>query len=135
MQEVVDGLKGFNLVQAGSKNEARLQGVNPMQGTTTLRQLFSLVYHARGVICGASLPLHLAAAFGKPCVCVTSAINPISRFWYPRTTFVYRPMPCEGCYCQYLRQCTKLDNKQPRCTALIEPHEVIAAVKHFEECF
>ena len=47
-----------------------LSGVHSLVDKTTLRELVRTIYHARGVICGVTATMHIAAAFSKPCVVV-----------------------------------------------------------------
>jgi ADP-heptose:LPS heptosyltransferase len=73
-QAVVDQLRplGFQFVQIGAVTsrhiQPRLSGVLDLVGQTTLRDLVRLIYGAEGVICGLTLPMHLAAALERPCV-------------------------------------------------------------------
>jgi hypothetical protein len=74
-QALVDRLRGagLNLVQTGSTAtrcyNPKLQGVTDAVGCTqNERDLFSLIAHADGVVCGVSAAMHIAAAFEKPCV-------------------------------------------------------------------
>jgi hypothetical protein len=76
-QEVVDKLlaQGVRCVQAGAafKNHFHpdlLRCDSAIGLTNSIRDLFSLVYHAEGVICGVTGAMHIAAAFDKPCVVV-----------------------------------------------------------------
>src|SRR6185436_9364152 len=64
-QAVIDQLKGKVLfVQIGDKGDYHpgLDGVIDMRGKTSIRELIRLVYHARGVLCGVTFLMHLAAA-------------------------------------------------------------------------
>lgn len=78
-QEVVDltAAHGVRWVQVGLVRDSRakhvhfpLEGVTNLIGQTTLRQLMCLIYHADGVLCGASMAMLMAAAFWRPCVVV-----------------------------------------------------------------
>ena len=75
MQEVVDKLSllGIHCVQVGAvcSNHIHppLQNVTNMLGKTeNARDLWNLILHSEGVICGVTGPMHIAAAFDKPCV-------------------------------------------------------------------
>jgi ADP-heptose:LPS heptosyltransferase len=75
MQEVVDklALKGIECVQAGAvcTNHIHppLENVTNLIGKTeNVRDLWNLILHADGVICGVTGAMHIAAAFNKPCV-------------------------------------------------------------------
>ena len=74
-QGVVDTLAkyGINCVQAGAAFTRNvhpvLNNVKYMVGATDdIIDLFRLVYHAEGVICGITSFMHIAAVFDKPCV-------------------------------------------------------------------
>lgn len=76
-QKVVDSLVGFGLrfVQVGATHHDHthppLRGALNMIGhTEQCRDLFNLILHADGVICGVTGCMHIAAALGKPCVVV-----------------------------------------------------------------
>jgi len=73
-QRVVDMLaeRGIRCVQVGATSSRHwnpeLQRVTSLVGTTSLRDTFSLIHHAEGVICGITMTMHAAAALQKPCV-------------------------------------------------------------------
>lgn len=73
-QEVVNQLrsKGLQIVQEGADKPRHfhppLDGVLNLNGQTSIRDLIRNIYHAEGVICGCSLPMHIAGALEKPCV-------------------------------------------------------------------
>lgn len=73
-QAVVDCLRawGLQFVQEGTDKPKHvnppLTGVLNVVGTTSIRGFMHNLYHAEGIICGCSLPMHLAAALEKPCV-------------------------------------------------------------------
>lgn len=80
-------------------------------GRTSLRELMCLVYHARGVVCGVSLPMLLACAFRTPCVVVAGGREAEALHRVPDwPTLAYltgsRTRPCEratGCWRQFAR--------------------------------
>ena len=64
--------RGWQFVQEGA---AKPRHVHPpltdalsMVGKTNIRDLFVNIYHSHGVVCGISLPMHIAGALHKPCV-------------------------------------------------------------------
>jgi hypothetical protein len=73
-QQVVDGLnaRGLKVIQCGAMamdhHNPRLKGVIDLVGKTNMRQIIQLIAHAEGVVCHVSLPMHVAAAFDKPCI-------------------------------------------------------------------
>ncbi len=79
-QAVVGMLRGeVDIIQAGAAGDTHpsLAGALDLRGRTNLRRLMALVYHAEGVLCSVSLPMHLAAAFNKPCVVVAYGGEPV----------------------------------------------------------
>lgn len=79
-QRVADMLRerGIQVVQGGARManhvQPKLAGcVDMVDQTRDIRDLFSLLYHADGVICGVTSFMHIAAAFDKPCVVVAGA--------------------------------------------------------------
>ena len=98
-QEVVDLLSGkVRFVQVGDNlnDHPLLFGTENMVGRTTLRQLFDLTRQARGVLCGVSLLMHVAAALEKPAVVVAGGREPVSWNSYPRQQYVHTvgALPC-----------------------------------------
>lgn len=67
-----------------------------MVGMTTLRELFDLVRRSRGVVCGVSLLMHVAAALEKPCVVVAGGREPVAWNAYPTQQYVHTvgALPC-----------------------------------------
>lgn len=75
MQEVVDKLtvQGIHCVQVGagitSHIHPPLKRVTNMLGKTeNVRDLWNMILHSEGVICGVTGAMHIAAAFKRPCV-------------------------------------------------------------------
>jgi len=75
LQETVDKLsgQGIHCVQVGAvcTNHVHtpLNGVTDMVGKTeNVRDLWNIILHSDGVICGVTGAMHIAAAFDKPCV-------------------------------------------------------------------
>ncbi len=75
-QEVIDRLNamGVGVVQLGSNDTGhwhpKVTGTLDLIGKTNLRDMMRLIYHADGVICGVTAAMHMAAALGRPCVCL-----------------------------------------------------------------
>ena len=75
VQEVVDKLSAFGIrcVQTGAVNQGHVHAplnnvVNLIGKTENARDLFNVIMHADGVICGVTAAMHIAAAFRRPCV-------------------------------------------------------------------
>jgi len=78
-QRVADMLQGrFTLVQVGGGSHVHppIRGVYDLVNKTSFRQLMQLIYHAEGVMCVVTCLMHIAAAFNKPCVCVSGGREP-----------------------------------------------------------
>jgi hypothetical protein len=100
-QEIVDQLRGVvRFVQVGEMeyDHPRLRGVEYMVGKTTLRGLFGIVRRARGVLCGVSLPMHVAAALERPAIVVAGGREPVQWNAYPRQQYVHTvgALPCRS---------------------------------------
>lgn len=102
-QEVVDLLRyahrdRVRFVQVGraEDNHPKLRGVKYMVGKTNLRELFDLCRRARGVLCGVSLLMHVAAALDKPAVVIAGGREPVAWNAYPKQQYVHTvgALPC-----------------------------------------
>lgn len=74
-QEVVDKLRqqGITCVQVGVVHTSHVHPplkncVNLLGKTENVRDLWNIILHSDGVICGVTGAMHIAAAFEKPCV-------------------------------------------------------------------
>ncbi len=100
-QTVVDILHGrVKFVQVGENKEdhPRTHGTENLVGETNLRQLFRVVRRARGVLCGVSLLMHVAAALEKPAVVIAGGREPVAWNAYPRQQYVHTvgALPCSS---------------------------------------
>jgi ADP-heptose:LPS heptosyltransferase len=88
----------WNKSTAGSQEDShpRLEGVTSMVGKTNLRELFDLVRGARGVVCGVSLLMHVAAALGKPAIVIAGGREPVAWNAYPKQQYMHTvgALPC-----------------------------------------
>lgn len=170
-QEVVNLLGGrVNFVQVGGAkpvvpwdkrtlgsqedSHPRLEGTGDMVGRTTLRQLFDLVRASRGVLCGVSLLMHVAAALDKPAVVVAGGREPVAWNAYPRQQYLHTvgATPCSDVHGRVGGACwryrteplgdgTVMDEGtcllpvggDPQCMAMVSPAEVAAAVYKYNQ--
>ncbi len=140
-QEVVNLLRDkVRFVQIGQKshNHKPLDGVIDMVGETSLRELARLVYHSEGVLTCVSLPMHLAAALGKPCVVVAGAREGTRWELYPNHQFLYVNgcLPCatyDGCWKSKNGDCHNKKDGVPVCMALIHPEDVVRSIERYYE--
>ena len=120
-QEVVDKLRprGIRFVQEGSVKQdcfhPPLKRVLNLVGRTSVRDLICNIYHAEGVICGESLPMHLAAALHKPCVVIAGGRVEPQAFEYSNDWGIFpaacAPVPMPH---RYLHTISRLDCCQLR---------------------
>ena len=140
-QEVVNLLKDkVTFVQIGEKSHFHksLDNVIDMVGKTNMRELFRLIYKAEGVLTCVSFPMHIAAAFMKPCVVVAGAREGTRWELYPNHQFIYVNgcLPCatyDGCWKSKPDECKNKENDIPRCMLLIKPERVAESVNMFYE--
>lgn len=161
-QAVVDALRGrvlFVQVGGAAHFHPRLSGVLDLRGLTTVRDLVHLTYHADGVLCPITFPMHLAAAVERPagregirpCVVVAGGREPLHWFSYPGHQVLHRVGAlacCRETGCWKARTvpigdrsrfdateslCESVDEEAglPRCMAMIEPAEVVHAVETY----
>jgi Glycosyltransferase family 9 (heptosyltransferase) len=137
-QEVVDS-KVVRFVQVGL-DDVRLRGVIDMVGRTTLRELFGLVSRSKGVLCGVSLPMHVAAAFGKPAVIVAGGREPVQWNAYPNQHYLHSALPCAPCWRARTvllddgspydgSLCVLPEGATPRCMNDVRPRTVVELVE------
>ena len=150
-QEVIDQLSDrVRFVQVGgaADDHKRLSGTTDMVGMTTLRGLFRLARRARGILCGVSLLMHVAAALSKPAVVIAGGREPVQWNAYPKQHYLHTigMLPCHdtngrlGGACWRARvvplgdsaaldkepceRPTKIFDTMPECMTLIRPDRV-----------
>jgi heptosyltransferase-1 len=95
-----------------------------LAGRTGLRDLVALLERAAVVVCQDSAPSHVAAALGRPVVCIFGPTNPRRTGPYGTKAHVlHADIPCAPCYLRSLRQCP-YDHE---CMRRIEADAVIEA--------
>ena len=156
-QQVINQLSGKMLfVQVGDKGDYHppLDGVIDLRGKTSLRELIRLVYHSRGVLCGVTFLMHLAAAVecapgaGKSRPCVVVAGGREAPHWeaYPHHQFIHTvgALPCcatGGCWRSRIvplgddnekddahNLCVDVVNGLPHCMHLITAEDVVRRI-------
>jgi ADP-heptose:LPS heptosyltransferase len=154
-QAVVTQLHGrvrFIQVGAGADNHPRLAGAEDMVGKTTLRELFNMVRRARGVLCGVSLLMHVAAALDRPAIVIAGGREPLAWNAYPKQNYVHTvgALQCTDTQGHVGKACwrsrvlplgdgSSFDNHTcerpvdglPLCMRLISPAEVVALVMRY----
>lgn len=157
-QKVVDHFRGKILfVQVGNQghHHPKLHGTVDLRGQTTFRELIRLVHHAQGVLSPVTCLMHLAAAVPnrweglKPCVVVAGGREPVHWEHYPGHQFLHTigALDCckeTGCWKDRTSPlgdgthrdepdalCLNVVSELPKCMAMIEPKEVIAAIERY----
>ena len=159
-QKVVNHFRGLiQFVQIGSDehHHSPLSGVIDICGKTSLRDLVRWTYHAQGVLCGVSLPMHLAAAVktrhdrprNRACVVIAGGREPPHWEHYPAHQFLHTvgQLRCSergGCWrarTQALGDghehdssgmlCVDPRGELPRCMEMITPEQVIASIEGY----
>lgn len=169
-QEVVNMLKGkVGFVQVGGARpitpwdasckgsqedyHPRLDGTGDMVGKTKLRDLFDLVRRSRGVLCGVSLLMHVAAALEKPAIVIAGGREPVQWNAYPKQHYLHTigALPCSditgyvGGACWRSRTvplgdgtvldkntCERPIDGVPECMTMIKPAEVAALIMRYD---
>ncbi len=153
-QRIVDYLngRGVKVVQMGHGAwRPNLNGVVNMADKTGLRDVLRLVYHASGVVTHLSFPMHLAAAFDKPCVVPAGGIISPYRGQYMTQRYLHTIGGLDCCRnqaCGKQRAWTPQgsthskpdclwivsagqDTKVGRCMQMIQPDRVIEAIENY----
>lgn len=167
-QAVVSSLKGVvRFVQVGADQACHppLDGAVDMVGRTSLRELFILTRLARGVLCGVSLMMHVAAALGRPAVVLAGGREPVQWNAYPYQSYIHTigVLPCRdtrgrtggACWrhrtvplgdnvtldrdtCEYpVRTRSELDvsGSVPKCMSMILPSEVANLILRYDSAW
>lgn len=143
-QEVVDLFNdefggAVRVVQIGHKNHIHpeLKGVYDLVGKTDLRQLIRLGWWAHGTIGPLSFQFVMSAALSQPHVVVAGGKEGVRWHIYPHGRYIYtngalRCCSWDGCWKGgKMGQCMDLVHGVPRCFALIEPRQIVDAVKMY----
>jgi len=159
-QAVVDHFRcRICFVQCGAKEHWHppLTNVINLVGKTSIRELVRLVYHADGVLCPVSFPMHLAAAvplrpgqLSRGCVVIAGGREPAQWEAYPAHQYLHTQgaMDCcaaGGCWksrCQCVGDGDAKDRDPcpkpmrvkeglsiPRCMDMISPQRAISAIE------
>ncbi len=156
-QQVVDALQGqITFVQVGEKGHGHygLRNVIDLRGRTSPRQFVNLMYHASGVLCGITYPMHLATMQGRagrilknrPCIVIAGGREPVNWYAYENHHIIRRNgfMPCcdqGGCWKNHVTAPAAGDDRTclhpvtsssgqiiPRCMDTITVDEVMRAI-------
>jgi len=92
-------------------------------GDTSVHQLGALMSKARGMITMDSGPLHVAAAFALPTVCILGGVYPPEAISYPHSKILTHRPPCQDC--APLRHC----DYDAKCLSAIKVQDVLGALK------
>jgi len=127
-------LEGDNVVNLIGKTQDRVTGI---------RDLFNLFYFAEGSMGLVSFQMHLAAAFGMPCVVIAGAREPARFTRYPGHQYLCTDgcLPCastNACWhCDLEKTCPTIisdaDQKYPKCVDIITLENLMSAYDQFYE--
>ena len=141
-QEVVDMFKDeitfIQIGQIGHTHEP-LTGAIDLRGKTTVRGLFRLIEMSEGVLTCVSFPMHIAAAFSKPCVVIAGAREGTRWELYPNHQFIYLngTLPCakyDGCWKSQHKDCVSMtEGGVPKCMSIITPEMVSQRIRLYYE--
>lgn len=145
-QEVVNRLKGYDIVQIGG-NQAKdispnLRGVYDMRGKTSLRDLIVMVYGCDMVLSPPSCISNIAGAFVKPQIIVNASREPDVLLDYPNAVHISARSQCgwgveTGCICCRIGEGTRAcqdwmpdgGTRWCRCQWEIPPERIVGCVK------
>ncbi len=118
-------LAGSDEADICARIEACCRGpVINLAGRTDLRVLVAVLERAAVVLCHDSAPMHLAAAMGRPMVCLVGPTNPARTGPYSKNARILNTdLPCAPCYLRRLSQC-RHDHK---CMVSLGVDEVLEA--------
>ena len=139
-QRVINKLRtsdsfGLDIIHSGHSHHInpQLSSVKNLVGATdNLRDYFSLIYHSEGVICHVSLPMHIAAAFHKPCVVIAGGRESFRWEQYPGHQYLHSIGKVDccrefGCWKSNFDECSNF-LQYPICYKIISPDTVVNAV-------
>ena len=141
-QEVVnllkDRVKFVQIGQAGHSHSALDNVINMVGKTNDIRKLFRVIHKSLGVLTCVSFPMHIAAAFNKPCVVVAGAREGTRWELYPNHRFIYLNgcLPCasyDGCWKSKIEDCINKVGSIPKCMTMIKPERVADEVMMYYE--
>lgn len=159
-QQVVNSIPEITFIQVGAKGHDHqpLEGVVSSLGRTNLRQLFDLVRRARGVVCGVSLLMHVAAALEKPAVVIAGGREPVQWNAYPKQHYLHTVgvLPCKSTQGRVEEACWRMrtvplgdgsaadvnpcerpvrtgHDTTPECMTMIHPDEVRTLVLKYDK--
>jgi len=151
-EEIIANFPGVKFVQIGAKEHKhpKLVGDNVINmigktqdRNTGIRDLFRLFYFAEGSMGLVSFQMHLAAAFGMPCLVIAGAREPARFTRYPGHQYLCTDgcLPCaanKACWhCDLEKTCPTIiekgDQRFPKCVDIIKTEDVIRSFEQFYE--
>jgi ADP-heptose:LPS heptosyltransferase len=139
-QHVIDN-SNFAFVSVGGRanEQSELDGVIDLRGKTTLKELFSIIYHSDGVLCSVGLGAHLGCCVegDRPVICIFGGRESAHRFPYKNlisfeSNHKNRSCPHFDCY-SISRRCILGGDETPkRCFNDIRPEDVLMELSRYE---
>jgi len=133
--------KTYNVINVGQVgpfyHSPIFESATNMLGSTTVRQLMTLVYYASAVVCPVTAGMHIAAAFDTPCV--VTAGNREPRAWEKYDGHAYLTGTCPngwfGCWNKECASPVNLNSiNYAMCCAGIYPTRVLKALERIAVC-
>ncbi|UCG16174.1 MAG: lipopolysaccharide heptosyltransferase II [Phycisphaerales bacterium] len=92
-------------IAANASAPRELSPVN-LAGRSGVREMVAILERASVVVCQDSAPAHIAAALGRPIVCILGPTNPRRTGPYASHAYLLQAdLPCVPCYLRSLTQC------------------------------
>jgi len=152
-QKITEELSDVKFVQIGAKEHRHpsLTGDNiinyigkTQDRDTGIRDLFRLFYFAEGSMGLVSFQMHLAAAFGMPCIVIAGAREPARFTRFPNHQYLCTDgcLPCASItscwHCDLSKTCPEIitgptGQKYPKCVDIIKTEDVLRAFHQFYE--
>lgn len=138
-QKVVDGLKDRRIIAVGGNSrhhESTIHGIESYVNKTNYLEFVNIIRYSKGLICGITGAMHIAAAWDIPTVVVaTGKEDPIISM-YPGCRYIspIGELDCclkDGCYFYDRLQCLNVIDDYPKCMSLIDPDKVIQLVRSY----
>lgn len=101
-------------------------GVASLAGRTDIRQMVAIIERCDVLLCQDSAPMHVAAALGRPLLCLIGPTNATQTGPYRRLSDVLQlSLPCSPCYLRTLAEC----GYDHHCMRELRVEDVVARVE------
>lgn len=98
VQDVVNELKDkFNFVHVGLKSDPLIENVKDLRGELSIRQIASVLYNSKMLICGIGGLMHLAKCVGCNSIVAYSTAESTNFYGYDNNKLILSDTPCYLC--------------------------------------